>query len=83
MLNISYRDIYDVLFKVFFYAKNGWISQKNLIYATYLQFLNKMSKRVPGVIFSAFDVISEKMCDVFDVALYCTNTVRDVITISI
>jgi hypothetical protein len=38
-LNISYRDIYDVLFKVFFYSKNGWISQKNLIYAAYLRFL--------------------------------------------
>jgi hypothetical protein len=49
-LNISYRYIYDVLFKVFFYAKNGWISQKNLIYAAYLRFLNKMSKRVLGVI---------------------------------
>ena len=51
-LNISYRDIYDVLFKVFFYTKNGWISQKNLIYmyTAYLRFLNKLSRQVLGII---------------------------------
>ena len=63
-LNISYRNIYDVVFKVFFYANNGWILQKNLIYAAYLRFLNNMSKRVLGVILVFSTSYLEKNCDI-------------------
>ena len=45
---------------------------------SYMQLICGFLTKCPKRNFSVFDVISEKNCDVFDVTLYSTNTVRDV-----